>query len=175
MKFGTIPPEPAAIDDSGELCPAFRVKSDRVLDGLERLGWRPIYRETVRSDARAIWLYGFGRDYDDDRGIVTNASDSSRTWHSERFCLAADIVDERYGDNAPAQFWLDLYTLAMLQGLTSGQDWHRTGHQNPDPAKRDNPHVQWWIPGMKVSPSAHALELFEAGGKGAVWVELQAA
>lgn len=170
-RFGTIPPEPPEIHDPSGLCPAFRARvENQVFPILVSKGWSPVWRETLRSNERETWLYGFGRDYDDGRGIVTNATSGQQSWHYEKYCLAGDVIDSRYADAVRQQFWDDLYEATMAAGLTSGQDWHRTGTQKDG----DKPHVQWFTEGMHVSPSPHALELVEEGGSQALWEALNA-
>jgi len=55
------------------LAPAFRRKIDAVLEAVPYA----TVAETLRTDARQQFLYGFGRDYDDGRGIVTHTLASS--------------------------------------------------------------------------------------------------
>lgn len=162
-KLPPPPPEPAVVTSALNLAPAFRRKLANVLVTVASLGWRPVLVETLRSNERAVWLYGFGRTWDDGRGIVTNAPNALKTWH--HFALAADIGERRFPDgNAPDRFYLDLGHAAKAEGLTWGGDWHM----------RDNDHVQWFCDGMHVTPSDHAAELLEAGGVAAVWKALHA-
>lgn len=174
--FGVIPPEPSAIDSLDVLAPKFRAKVDRVLQGLRDRGWAGAYaRETQRTNERAVWLYGFGRDYDDDRGVVTNAPNAYSGWHF--FCLAADF-GLKGRDGAPARFYQDVFELCEREGLTSGQDWNHDGipdAQQPGKHFCDLPHAQWWIEGMHATPSPNAKVLYEQGGLPAVWAALEAA
>lgn len=145
------------------LAPAFLAKLQLLLADMVGKGFRPILRETTRSDERAAFLYGFGRDYDDGRGIVTNAPNALKTWH--HYGLAADIGDRRYeGGSEPASFWVALGSCARDHGLTWGGDWHM----------KDLPHIQWNCEGMHVSPSDHAAALLASDGVEAVWRELHA-
>lgn len=131
--------------------------------------------EAFRSDARAAYLYGFGRSYDDGRGIVTNARDASRTYH--RYGLAVDIISQSREWDAPSAFWSDLRKIATAAGLRSGDDWDRDGvpvGPDPDESYSDRPHVQWWIPGMRTTPSDHAWIVLHARGMPAVWDEVHA-
>lgn len=174
--FGTIPPEPASINSLDVLAPKFRAKVDQVLDGLRARGWAgACAKETQRTNERAVWLYGFGRDYDDDRGIVTNVPNAFSGWHF--FCLATDF-GLKGRDGAPQKFYQDVFELCEAEGLTSGQDWnHNDIPDTQEPGKHfcDNPHAQWWIEGMHVSPTPHAKELYDQGGLQAVWQALGAA
>lgn len=145
------------------LAPKFLDKLQAVCSALVAAGWQPVLRETTRSDERAAFLYGFGREYDDGRGIVTQAPNALKTWH--HFGLAADLGDRRYEPgNEPEAFWLALSVAVAAHGLTWGGSWHFT----------DNPHVQWWCDGMHVSPSDHAAALLASGGVESVWRELHA-
>lgn len=157
------PPEPPAISDTTGLAPQFRAKLLNVLLAVADKGYRPVLRETLRTTERAAWLYGFGREYDDGRGIVTNAPNALKTWH--HYALAADVGDRRYeSGNEPACFWDALRDAAHAEGLTWGGDWQM----------RDLPHVQWYCDGMHVSPSDHAAAVLASDGVEAVWRELHA-
>lgn len=166
------PHEVPAIHDVAVLAPKFREALERVLMKMVAKGWQPVVLETQRSEERAVFLYGFGRQYDDGRGKVTNVSTAKRGWHF--FCLAADLGDRRWdAEHTPMRFYRDLDEIAEDEGCTSGRDWNR--NDKADEHFCDNPHVQWFWPGMNVSPSAHAAELYEHGGAEAVWKALHAA
>lgn len=169
-----LPKPPAEVPlcrDVSVLAPKFRAALiDRVFPKMVAKGWQPIVLETQRSDERARFLYGFGRDYDDGRGIVTNVPTATKGWHF--YCLAADVGDQRYPDGAPEKFYHDLGEVAEDAGLTSGSDWNR--NDIADEHFCDEPHVQWWIPGMHVSPTAKAADLYASGGLRAVWRALRA-
>ena len=172
-----LPPSPPEIGELAPcrsldgLAPLFRAKLDEMLAVLVTWHWQPCIRESTRSNARAKHLYNFGRVYDDGRGIVTNAPNALKTWH--HYGLAVDVGDRRYDDeHTPVEFWDDLERAALRLGLTSGRDWNRNGIH--DEKLCDGPHVQWYCPGMHVSPSPHAAELLASGGVEAVWRELHA-
>lgn len=174
--WGRIPPEPPAIDSLDGLAPQFRAKVETVLDGLRARGWAgACLLESRRTDERQIWLYGFGRSYDDDRGIVTNVASALTGWHF--YGLAVDFgLKSRNG--APAKFFADVFELVEQVGLTSGADWNHNGvpdAQEPGKHFCDGPHAQWWVEGMHVNPSANAIALYESGGLPAVWAALEAA
>ncbi len=159
-----LPPAEVPADHTvSGLAPKFLEKIQSLLADLVGKGWRPMLRETTRSDERAAYLYGFGRDYDDGRGVVTNAPTALKTWH--HFGLAVDIVDRRFGDDCPTEFWRDLGACAEAHGLTWGGTWHM----------QDKPHVQWNCEGMHVTPSDHAAALLASDGVEAVWSEVHAA
>lgn len=147
--FGIIPPEPLASRDIDTLAPKFRAALLFVLPDLADL-----VRETWRSDQRQRWLYGFGRQYDDDRGVVTNAPDDSASWHC--FGLAVDLIEP---PGPAVQGGLRGVNIAL------GMDW---------PTFKDYPHLQWGAP-MRRSPSSRAMALYESGGFAAVWAEVGAA
>lgn len=158
-----IPPEPPLCRDVNGLAPLFRQKLNAVMLRLTVDGWHPVYLETLRSDARQAWLYGFGRDYDDGRGIVTHAATAEKSWH--RYGLAADLGNAGQEDgSAPAQFYADLGEACQKEGLTWGGSWHM----------QDKPHVQWYCDGMHVTPSDHAADLLRTEGVEAVWREVHA-
>ncbi len=137
--YGVIPPEPPLIRSIDGLATKFKAMLLVVLPDLADL-----VNETLRTDARQRWLYGFGREYDDDRGIVTNAPTGDTSWH--KFGLAVDFKDT-------------LVVAQHAQQLRAGMDW---------PKFKDPPHVQAGPP-MRVSPSPEAAKLFAEGGFDAVW------
>lgn len=154
------------------LNPAFRAKLELVMDDVEReTGARPIVYETLRSSARQRYLWGFGREYDDGRGIVTHSMNADETWHG--FALAADLIHPTLEWNAPESWWLALGRAARRHGLRWGADWNDNGTMS-DESFIDRPHVQWGAP-MRRSPSPRAVLLRVQGGLPAVWREVGAA
>lgn len=140
------------------------------LHRMRLLGHDPVVAETLRTDARQRYLFGFGREYDDGRGVVTHSQNADETWHA--FGLAVDVISQSKGWNAPEQFWRDLESSAEAEGLVSGRDW-----DGDDATKNrfiDSPHIQWGKP-MRRSPSPRAARLFALGGYQAVWREVGAA
>ena len=156
------PPELPADTDMLKLAPVFAAKVFDLLHQMERLGHDAVVSEGFRTDERQRFLYGFGREYDDGRGVVTNAEDGRKSWH--RYGLAVDIISKSRQWDAHPGFWQDLRDCARILLLTSGADW----------SKPDRPHVQWWCPGMNVTPSEHAWELLQTQGVEAVWREVHA-
>jgi len=163
LKLPPPPPEPPANKSITCLAPRFADRVAAVIRSMQELGLEPVIAEACRSDERQAWLFGFGRDYDDGRGVVTNAPDGRWSWH--RFGLAVDIVDRHRGWDAPSTFWKTLGATAIEHGLAWGGAW---------PRFPDKPHIQWGPP-MRQSPSSRAWELLEAGGLQAVWREVHAA
>lgn len=151
------PPEPPVQRGIDCLAPLFRQKVQAMLANLTNDGFDAVIAESCRSDERQAWLYGMGREYDDDRGIVTNAPNGNHSWH--KFGLAVDVISRKQGWNAPAAFWVALGRAAHKQGLAWGGAW---------PRFQDRPHVQFGAP-MRQSPSHRAAELYAQGGNEAVW------
>lgn len=147
----------------GCLAPKFREKLAKVIAEMKSEGYSPVIYETCRTNERQRFLYGFGREYDDGRGKVTNSKNHEHTWHG--FGLAVDIVDGEDGWDAPDDFWNSLERACDKCGLFWGGDW---------PTLRDLPHVQWGLP-MRRSPSPNAAKLFAKGGNEAVWKDVGAA
>lgn len=195
-RFGVIPVEPAAINCANGFPPAMQEKLALVFADLQAAGFQPRYRETQRTNARQAWLQGFGRRYDDGRGIVTNvpskdtqleptaaATAAEGGWHF--FCLAADIEDARTRESTGKDFYDALRVAADTHGLTSGDDWNRDGVPGEkDPHEgtfHDWPHVQWWDPKMLTAglgvcdPNAACRALYATGGMAAVWAAVGAA
>jgi hypothetical protein len=164
------PPMVACCSNVAVLAPKFRDAVARILARLDELGMKGRVAETLRTNARQQYLYGFGRDYDDDRGVVTQSDNAFTTWHG--YGLAVDIVSATLEWAAPTTFWEALARLALTEGLTSGADWNRNGLH--DEKFCDRPHVQWYCPGMHVAPSDHARALVEQAGIEAVWKEVGA-
>lgn len=161
MKLPAPPAEVPADTSLDGLAPKFRAKLALVLNRLGMQGHPPRVAETLRSNERAKFLHGFGREYDDGRGVVTNAADAAKTWH--HYGLAADVVHATKGWDAGEDFWKALRDAAVAEGLTAGYDWHF----------QDKPHVQWGAP-MRAGPSDRAVTLLAAGGVEAVWREVGA-
>lgn len=162
MKLPAPPAEVPAEHSLDGLAPKFHAKLMLVLNRLGMQGHPPRVAETLRSDERVKYLHGFGRAYDDGRGVVTNATDATKTWH--HYGLAADIVHASKGWDAPEDFWVALRDAAVAEGLTAGFDWKF----------KDKPHVQFGPP-MRDGPSEHAIALLASGGVEAVWKEVGAA
>lgn len=145
------------------LAPHFRVRLVIMLSDLRACGFDPIVAESCRSDERQSWLFGMGRDYDDGRGIVTNAPTGLYSWH--HYALAVDLTSKAHGDAAPARFWDAIGGACATHGLSWGGAW---------PRFPDRPHVQYGAP-MRQSPSSGAAELLATGGLAAVWQAVGAA
>lgn len=161
-KLPPPPPEVPASSDLLQLAPVFSAKVFAILNAMQRRGLDPIVCEAFRSDERATFLAGFGRDYDDGRGIVTNALDAKHTWH--RYGLAVDIISKKKQWDAPSEFWNALGVAARAEGMTWGGDWHH----------KDLPHVQWHCERMPVSPTDLDWALLQSRGFEGVWREYEA-
>lgn len=160
MKFGVVPVEIPVERSLALLAPRFAAALEQMLVALagDRTEW-PF--ETVRTDARQTFLYGFGREYDDGRGKVTNAKSALYSWHG--FGLAVDIVEKDATPwNAPISFWNAIGDAALAQKLTWGGRW----------ARPDLPHVQWGK--CPISPTEDDRLLFHTKGMRAVWQKYDA-
>jgi len=149
------------------LAPRFRARVEAIVQGMRDAGYDPVVFETLRTHERQRFLYGFGRDYDDGRGVVTHSSDSDETWHG--FGLAVDVVSRSRLWQAPEEFWKKLHQLVRANGCVSGADWDNDGVMDD----WDKPHFQWGPP-MRRSPSPRAARLQSEGGNEAVWREVGA-
>jgi hypothetical protein len=167
-RFGKVPKEVPRETGVDNLAPVFRSKLEAVLEEMEAAGFDPIIAETIRTDARQRFLHGFGREYDDGRGIVTHSEDADETWH--HFGLAADVWSRSKLWKAPDDFWRKLHELGRKHGLVSGADWDNDGVMDD----WDKPHLQMGPP-MRRSPSPRASRLQAQGGNQAVWKEVKAA
>lgn len=165
-----LPPKEIPVcRDLSVLAPGFRAKVEQLLRNMAARGLPCLVVETLRTDERQRFLFGFGREYDDGRGVVTHSRDVDETWHG--FGLAVDIVHAEHYWNAGPAFWRALEEEAEKLGLTSGADWDRNDATRS--AFKDLPHVQFGPP-MRRSPSPRAARLREQGGLPAVWLEVGA-
>lgn len=99
--------------------------------------------ETLRTNARQQFLYGFGREYDDDgagRGVVTGAYDAS--WSMHGYGLAIDIIHPTLRWNASDIWWKKLAEDYETVGLRPGRSFKRV----------DSPHAQWLGAGITICP-----------------------
>ncbi|MDB4915091.1 MAG: hypothetical protein JWM95_2735 [Gemmatimonadetes bacterium] len=160
--FGTVPPTVSTQYSLDGLAPRFRVQVLAILGDMLREGHDPLIVESMRSDDRQRFLYGFGRDYDDGRGIVTNSAEGKNSWHF--YGLAVDVVSRSRLWKAPPEFWSALGASAARRELTWGGNW---------PNFPDKPHVQFPSRGLS-SPTSHIIELYDSGGLVSVWTELSA-
>lgn len=155
----TEPPVNRALDC---LAPRFHARVISVLSRMKADGYDPIVSESCRSNERQAWLYGFGREWDDGRGVVTMAPTVLHTWHG--YGLAVDVISQTRAWDASAHFWQSLGEAALAHGLAWGGSWARF---------TDKPHIQFGIP-MRQSPSSRAAQLLADGGVRAVWAEVHA-
>lgn len=160
--FGIVPPEVPVIRSLDGLAPKFRTRVEAMLIELEAKGFDPMIAESLRTAERQRYLYGFGREYDDGRGIVTYSSTGHASWHY--YGLAVDVISRAKRWNAPSSFWCALGESATAHGLAWGGNW---------PTFPDKPHVQFGAP-MRSSPSSRIYALYESGGIEAVWKEVGA-
>jgi len=156
------PSEPRPQRDVECLAPKFRARVVAMLAALSAAGFDPVISESCRTQERQEWLYGFGRDWDDGRGVVTNAPNELHSWHG--YGLAVDVISQQHGWEPSPRFWQQLGECARAEGLAWGGDW---------PKFPDRPHVQAGRP-MRQAPSKRAAELLAVGGFEAVWKEVGA-
>lgn len=153
-KFGTVPPEVPAQRLLSVCAPKVQTAVIAVLADLK--DGREFPFETLRTDARQIYLHGFGRQYDDGRGIVTQAATVDTTWHG--YGLAVDLVEKDATPwDAPDEFWQKIGKAAVRHGLSWGGYWTHP----------DRPHVQWGA--CPKSPTEDDHKLLHTQGIEAVW------
>ena len=134
-RFGVVPAEVPVIRSLEGLAPKFRTQVAALMNHLADNGFDPVIVESLRSDERQRYLYRFGRDYDDGRGIVTNSPIGQTSWHF--YGLAVDVISRVERWDAPDAFWSALGVSANVHGLAWGGDW---------PTLADKPHVQFGPP-----------------------------
>ncbi len=154
------------------LAPKFLAALVATCDGVEReTGVRPHIFETLRTQARQRFIYGFGRTWDDGRGVVTHSEDADESWHYEHYGLAADLIHPALKWAAPSSFWSAIGRHAQANGLTWGGDWD--GNAATPERFVDRPHVQWGK--CRRSPSPRARRIVDTLGTPALWAEVGAA
>jgi hypothetical protein len=149
------PTEVPATNSPSLLAPRFRDAVQRMFVELRKAGFDPIIAESYRTPERQAYLFGFGRQYDDGRGVVTKAPNCDLSWHC--FGLAVDVISAKDGWDNPS-FFRALKAAAKDEGLMAGATFSRP----------DLPHVQWGRP-MLLTPSPRAVALRASGGIEAVW------
>lgn len=150
------PPEVPSNCSLDSLAPKFRAAVESVL---EQIGDAKV-SESLRTFQRQSFLYGFGREYDDGRGIVTNAASNLTSWHG--FGLAVDVIHSTKEWEAGDAWFRLLGEIGKGHGLAWGGDWHHP----------DKPHLQWGK--CKDSPSDEARRLYGEGGLPSVWLAVSA-
>jgi peptidoglycan L-alanyl-D-glutamate endopeptidase CwlK len=161
MPLPKPPAEVPRIDALTDVAPQFRAAIANVVADMRAAGFKVRVFETLRTNERQQYLYGFGREYDDGRGPVTKAATAENGWHF--FGLAADLVeDDATPWIAPQLFWQTLGLVAERHGCTWGGRWQVV----------DLPHLQWG--NCRQSPSERARNLYRQGGREAVWREVGA-
>ena len=101
-----------------KMYPTMRPKIEAVIRDMEGKGWKPVIDGQVhRTPAEQAALKAKG---------VSKVSYSYHTVtgpNGRPESLAADIVDVRYGWDAPPKYWLQLAACAEAHGLTTGIRW----------------------------------------------------
>lgn len=160
--FNPVPIEVPVIWTLDGLAPKFREWVEALIIDLEAKGFDPMIAESLRTHERQQYLYGFGRAYNDGRGVVTHSQAGHSSWHF--YGLAVDVISRSKQWDAPPEFWSALGSSAKTNGLTWGGDWQTFA---------DKPHVQFGPP-MPSSPSAHTYALYQSQGLEAVWTQIGA-
>lgn len=173
-RFGIIPVEPPGITSLDDCCPVLQRNVPIIIAAMVARGYPTIIRETTRTNERQVFLHGFGRQYDDGRGIVTNVPSQNivltaseiayaamHSWHY--FGTAIDMVHASLEDSAPAEYWDALAEEYERVGMVAGRRWIHMRNGEGDP-----PHGQLGPP-MAVNPTSVAINLYAAGGNPAVW------
>jgi hypothetical protein len=139
------PPKEVPQNKNIDACtPRFAAKLRLLLAEMKTRGSNAIIGETFRTKERQKFLAGFGRIYDDGRGVVTKAQTPEGSWHA--YGCAADIWD---GNNPnkpwepanPTKFYADLVASCKKVGIRCGYDWDGDGDLQ-DQTFQDKPHVQ---------------------------------
>ncbi len=154
--FGLVPPNVPVERSLDVLAPVFRQRLLAMLDALKGGGQEWVF-ETLRTERRQEYLYGFGRLYDDGRGQVTRAKTALFSWHA--YGMAVDIIDKDLLWKPPPIFWSDLGRQADLHRLTWGGRF----------STADLPHVQ--SGNVPATPTDADRQLFREQGVRAVWAK----
>lgn len=145
--------------DLSELAPRMRVAVLAALSQCAAAGTPAKVYEVLRTHELARMYYELK---------VSKAKDGFKTWHF--YGLAVDVIHPEHGwewwdsPHEDAVAWRENVVAIFKQnGMDWGGDWT---------SFKDRPHFQWGF--CKASPSARAVELFETGGREAVWREVGA-
>lgn len=143
-KLPKPPKEVPQIKSTLDLVLGFRKKAEALLLRMHELGSPGAYcGESYRTDARQAFLAGFGRQYDDGRGVVTKALTAAKSLHGYR--CAIDVWDSTnpnapYTPKDPTTFYKHLRQACTELGIRSGMDWNNNGIA--DEKFPDRPHIQ---------------------------------
>lgn len=155
MPLPKPPEEVPVISRINALAPRMQEAVAAIIKEMADAGHNAKVFETLRTPERQAFLFGFGRTYDDGRGLVTKVSDSRKGWH--HFGLAVDIVQNDNSPwDAPQSFWQTLGKCAEKHGLAWGGRWKFL----------DLPHSQWAK--CPTSPTALDIALAQESGIEAV-------
>lgn len=169
-----LPPPPTEVPEqhtSAGSAPKFVEAVDEMLAALAG-GLPEMPFEWLRTEARQMYLAGFGILYDEvpPRGIVTRAKTALFSHHG--FGCGVDVVTKTMKGNAswnaPPGFWAAIALAAEATGrLKSGHRWK----------KPDDPHVYWaGMPDDLHGAAGDRLRaILAAEGLPAVWAEVGAA
>jgi len=94
-KLPLPPAEVPVQSDIALLAPFFREAVKRVVEDMKAWGYTPQVFETMRTADRQAFLHGFGRTYDDGRGVVTYSQSADDTWHGYGPGVAIGIATGR--------------------------------------------------------------------------------
>jgi hypothetical protein len=139
------PPKEVPINrDYDALAKGFEDRLLLVIRDMRNDGHKAYMGEGFRTRERQAFLEGFGRRYDDGRGIVTKARTPEGSWHA--YGTAADIWDNSnpkapFTPRDPKAFYAALFKACKKHGLTWGGDWDMDGDLT-DQRFPDRPHVQ---------------------------------
>lgn len=156
--FGMVPPEPPRSTDLALLAPQMGEAISRLFAKLEQEGYPPLLYEGYRSPERQAWLWGFGRVYDDGRGVVTRVQTPFDGWHF--YGLAVDVIHRHMGFAAPG-FYEAVGRFAPDCGLKGWRSWLPGSF-----LRGDRPHVQW---GRCRATPKDAHDMYLAAGRTGVW------
>lgn len=162
------------IADLDVLAPGVRERIETVRDRIAKR-WgeahRPLVWETLRTETRQAYLFGFGRYYDDGRGIVTRVQSAWYGWH--RYGCAVDLIHPVTRWGATRAYFAAMGEEARRVGLVWGGDWNNNGEWE-DESFFDGPHFQVGAPARRT-PSDKARLIVEAEGLDALWHVLRVA
>jgi hypothetical protein len=158
------PPKEVPINrDVNSLTLGFRTKVVAFLARMHELGSTGAYiGEALRTNARQRFIWGFGREYNDGRGQVTNAKTAEKSLHA--YGCAIDVWDrdnpkEPWAPKNPTQFYANVVKACKELGIRWGGDWNGNGIL--DQKLVDRPHIQDLR--APISPTAQDQKDFLAG------------
>lgn len=157
-KKGVI--NPAISNDLSICAPLFAQRVKAAINEANEVGYDIMLYEAERTEETQAAYYALGRTVIPPKETVTNAAHAIGSWHF--YGLAGDFISKAKRWEVPLSWMEKVAEIFKKHGLDWGGDW-----EHPD-----YPHYQF--SGLHKSPTDRAIELYNQGGREAVWKEVGA-